>query len=70
MGRKGEQDVFPYAVCQVHHVTTFKWDMDGEIRHGERAAKLREAPHAFALDLRPHLAVRPEPVFADPDIEA
>src|SRR5689334_22964181 len=69
MGRKGEQDVFPYVVCQVHHVATFERFLHGEIWHGKRSTEVGKAADAFTLDLRSDLPMGPQPIITDPDLK-
>ena len=62
MGRKGEQDVFPHGLCQVHHFGAGQFDLAGEIGDSQRVAEVLQTGDALELeidaDLRPWRTAR------------
>ena len=37
VGRKGEENVLPHMLCQVHHLAAFEFHLAGKVVHIQRA---------------------------------
>ncbi len=69
MGRKGEQDVFPHGLCQVHQFGAGQLDLEGEVRDSQLIAEFLEAAHAFHFEIDAQLAGGEEAAAAQADVQ-
>ena len=69
MGRKGEQNVFPYRLCQVHGFSFSEFHLAGELRDVEWIDELLETYHALRVEIDPDIACGKKTAPAEPYIQ-
>jgi len=69
VGRKGEEDVFPERLCQVHDFSSIQVRLTGKVFENHRKVKVFEARNARRPERRPKGARGENPPVAEPDVQ-